>query len=39
MAKDAQLTRVDSCRDVACFLIFMFAPGARKAKLAHMQAL
>lgn len=30
--------RVDSCREVACFLIFMFAPGARKAKLAHMQA-
>jgi hypothetical protein len=31
-------TRVDSCRDVACFLIFMFAPSARKARLPHMQS-
>jgi hypothetical protein len=31
-------TRVDSCRDVACFLIFMVAPGARNAGLSHMQS-
>jgi hypothetical protein len=29
---------VESCRDVACFLIFMFAPGAPSAGLAHMQS-
>lgn len=31
-------TRVDSCRDVACFLIFMAPPGARKPSLPHVRA-
>lgn len=36
--KDMLLTRVDSCRDVACFLIFMLAPGARKAAYSDIQS-
>jgi hypothetical protein len=31
-------TRVDSCREVACFLIFMTTDVARKANLPHMHS-
>jgi hypothetical protein len=32
-------TRVESCLDVACFLIFIAPPGARKASSPHVQFL